>query len=183
MNADIFKHELDFISDGKVRGFVENTLKELPEYFEHVAASSSGKYHPKYALGEGGLVRHVKAAVGIAHAIFGADLPLYADLNQDVIYAALLLHDGLKHGPIDEGCSVFEHPLVMSNFILDKNEEDKALSEETSERIARCVASHMGKWTTSECSDKKLPAPYTKEEQFVHLCDYLASRKNLEYIF
>ena len=35
----------------------------------------------------------------------------------------------------------------------------------------------MGYWNTSDYSDVTLPRPETKEQNFVHMCDYLASRK------
>lgn len=38
--------------------FTIEVLKQVPSYFYIVQASSSGRYHPTYALGEGGLVRH-----------------------------------------------------------------------------------------------------------------------------
>ena len=44
-------------------------IEMLPDYFFHEAASSTGKYHPKYALGDGGLLRHTKAAVRIAYEL------------------------------------------------------------------------------------------------------------------
>ena len=46
----------------------------LPEYFFEVAASSTGKYHPVYALGVGGLVRHTIAAVEIANEMYRMDM-------------------------------------------------------------------------------------------------------------
>ena len=49
--------------------------------------------------------------------------------------------------------------------------------------IARAVASHMGKWTTSKYSDVVLPRPKTDIQKCVHLCDYLASRKHLIFDF
>ena len=59
----LFQNELAWIQDDAIRSFVHDALIKLPDYFFHVAASSTGKYHPAYALGEGGLVRHTKAAV------------------------------------------------------------------------------------------------------------------------
>ena len=39
----------------------------------------------------------------------------------------------------------------------------------------------MGKWNTDYKDKTKevLPKPVTESEKFVHLCDYLASRKNI----
>lgn len=39
------------------------------------------------------------------------------------------------------------------------------------------IASHMGQWNTNDYVNIVLPKPKTQLEKFVHLCDYLASRK------
>ena len=65
-----FKDELDMITQKNVKKFTAKTLLKLPDYFFTAAASSTGKYHPKYVLGEQGLLRHTKAAVKIAAELF-----------------------------------------------------------------------------------------------------------------
>lgn len=37
--------------------------------------------------------------------------------------------------------------------------------------------SHIGQWNTNRDGEEVLPKPATKEQKFVHHCDYLASRK------
>ena len=65
---EYFLKEIPLIQTDNIRQFLEYCIANLPDYFFHVAASSSGKYHPEYALGDGGLLRHTKAAVWIANA-------------------------------------------------------------------------------------------------------------------
>ena len=72
-NSEIFATELSYIMDDTLRTFISQCLDGLPNYFRHIGASTSGKYHPAYTLGEGGLVRHTKAAVGIAKELIRAD--------------------------------------------------------------------------------------------------------------
>ena len=60
---EVFEKELEWIADSNVRDFVSTALDQVPDYFFTMAASTTGKYHPTYALGEGGLARHTKAAV------------------------------------------------------------------------------------------------------------------------
>lgn len=43
--------------------------------------------------------------------------------------------------------------------------------------ISRLIASHMGQWNRAFNSNVTLPKPKSDIQQFVHLCDYLASRK------
>lgn len=155
----------------------------VPNYFWHVQASSTGKYHPQYALGEEGLLRHTCAAVRIAVAIINLDQynGIFDDVDKDNIIVALMLHDTFKHGEEKDGkynpYSIHEHPLLAAEKVSER------LDDEHKYVIANCIASHMGEWTESNRSSYVLPKPKTLEEQMVHLCDYLASRKFLEFKF
>lgn len=190
-NSEIFVTELEFISNKKIRDFVSFVLDDLPDYFRHIGASTSGKYHPAYTIGEGGLIRHTKAAVVIAQDLFKAD----SDNDKDIVTSALILHDGLKCGMWEEH-TVFDHPLLMEDFVYKKYEEyikrnhldninniTDLLFGENIHIIAQAISSHMGKWTTSKYSDITLPIPKTNIQKCVHLCDYLASRKHLIFDF
>lgn len=194
-NSENFASELGFIISEKIRDFVSFVLDDLPDYFRHIGASTSGKYHPVYTIGEGGLIRHTKAAVAIAQDLFKADFYNFTDSDKDVVTSALILHDGLKCGMWEEH-TAFNHPLLMSDFILKKygefiekhhiNTITNALDLSFGVSIltiSDAVASHMGKWNTSAYSDDILPVPETDIQKCVHLCDYLASRKHLIFDF
>lgn len=172
----LFITELELIKNDEIRTTTEHLLEGAPEYFWHVAASSSGKYHPAYALGEGGLVRHVKAAVKFANHLFAIND--FTEKEQDYIISALLLHDVLKHGKDgDIGHTVFEHPILAAEYIRENS------TGEYAEIVSSLVATHMGQWTTSKYSSAVLQEPQTKLQKFVHECDYLASRKDIEVLF
>lgn len=47
-----FIHELNSITDENLREFASWCLDRLPKYFFEVGASSTGKYHPKFAQGK-----------------------------------------------------------------------------------------------------------------------------------
>lgn len=173
---DAFKNELSFIKNNAIREIVEYDLDRLPKYFWMIPASSSGKYHPKYVQGYGGLVRHTKAAVKIAVELF----PLYefSDEAKDLIVAALILHDGMKRGADYSDYTVHEHPELMAKMV---SFEWKSI-EMYRMLIARLIHSHMGQWNTSKYSNIVLPVPKAPTEKFVHMCDYLASRKCIEVV-
>ena len=60
-----FEMELSYINDKKIKEALLKVIKLLPDYWFTIPASSTGKYHPEYALGDGGLLRHSKAAMRI----------------------------------------------------------------------------------------------------------------------
>lgn len=177
---------LCLIKDHDIRNLVRDELNNLPEYFWHVPASSSGKYHPSYALGEGGLWRHTLAACKIAIDLF----PIYdfVQIERDRILAALLLHDGFKQGVAHTGSgnTVFEHPILMQRYLQHKyvysDSKPNSWFEHNVYLISDMIARHMGQWNTSGYSFEVLPLPQTEDEKFVHLCDYLASRKDIEVV-
>lgn len=170
-----FRTELNYIKDENIKKSAEAIISMLPDYFFHEAASSTGKYHPAYTLGDGGLVRHVKTAVTMAHELF--NIYKFDEETKDLIIFAILIHDGLKKGLVEERYTRFDHPLLIGNFLRD-NKDKLSLNDEQLERIIKMDASHMGKWNTNEYNPNViLPLPKTVEEKFVHMCDYLASRK------
>lgn len=177
----VFDVELNYIKDERIRNSAKTIVSMLPDYFFKVAASSTGKYHPKYALGDGGLVRHTKAAVRIAQELFG--IYKFPDETKDLITMALIIHDGLKKNIVEERYTRFDHPLLIAKFVRD-NKDKLELTDDEVELVANMDASHMGRWNTNEYSPGVvLPLPKTVEQKFVHMCDYLASRKCIELEF
>lgn len=179
MRSDCFIQELNLIRDKNLRAFITEYMENfVPDYFYVVPASSSGKYHPKYALGVGGLVRHTKACVAIAEELLS--LEQNRGLNHDKIISALIIHDTFKQGLKSNGHTKFEHPVFASNAIRLFAKEYHSDMVDVAEDISWLVVSHMGEWNTSKYSRIVLPKPSTEEQKFVHMCDYLASRKNIE---
>lgn len=157
--------------------------KHIDQKFWSVPASSSGKYHPAYALGEGGLARHTIAALVIAKDLLEIS-KLQDTRERDIVFASLAIHDSCKQGFKYNGHTVWEHPLIAAdewrafaeNYIVGGV---CPLATDMIDSICGSVSSHMGKWTTSNYSQVVLPAPKTLIQKFVHICDYLASRKSI----
>ncbi len=173
--CNIFAVELSYIQDAKIRSSAQKIISLLPDYYFHEPASSTGKYHPKFSLGERGLVRHVKVAVRYAQELF--NIYKFDQETKDLIIFALIIHDGIKKGRDGSKMMAFDHPLLIGDF-LREHESELELSSEQLERIIKMDASHMGRWNTNKFEpDVVLPIPKTVEEKFVHMCDYLSSRK------
>lgn len=186
MENSIFDYELSFIKNPDIKNFTIKALESLPDYFYEVAASSSGKYHPQYALGQGGLVRHTKAAVRIALELFRCETVTghYSDNTKDIIISALLLHDGCKHGLNGSKYTITEHPIVVVEMIRNNNDLNNLLDKEIFDKIMNGILTHMGQWTSDYKTGKEvLEKPKTGIQNFIHMCDYLASRKSIEINF
>ena len=181
---EVFKIELDYIKSDRIRRSCLEMIKVLPDYFFEIEASSTGKYHPNYALGKGGLVRHTKAAIRIAYELLGDACigDKYTQDEKDLMIMALLLHDGVKSGVPKEKYTRFDHPIMMAEMLMDY-EDNMELEMEEIEFLGDVIKTHMGPWTTDYNGVEVLERPKTKCQNFVHMCDFLASRKFLEVPF
>lgn len=181
---NVFDKELSYIKDERLRKNAEILIDLLPKYFFEVPASSTGKYHPSFSLGEGGLVRHTKCAVRIAYEFLTNEAlgSTFNDKEKDLMIISLILHDGLKSGLVKEEYTKFEHPILMADYIKD-NKDKLTLTDVEIEFIRECIMSHMGNFNTNKYSNVILPIPKNKYQKFVHMCDYYASRKFLDIVF
>lgn len=191
-NVETFEKELNYIKDEKIRWITKCCLYDAPDYFFEIPASSTGKFHPDYALGEGGLVRHVKAACKMLHDFIKLEFFKCTDEEHDYSIAALILHDCRKSGVNHGQYTVHEHPVLAADLVRDTCDalicENEAFGDtatgiainEYYKNVPHLIESHMGQWNWSKRSSIKLPKPKTTMEFLVHLADYLASRKYLE---
>ena len=183
MKKEHLKTELEKINNENIKKSTELILDLLPDYFYTMPASTSGKYHPIFSLGEGGLVRHIKVACRILEEMFNNEsFSTYSEYEKDLIRMALILHDGFKSGKTYSNHTAVEHPLLMADFIKE-NLNLLFISEEDVKYVSRIISSHMGPWTKDREGNEVLPKPKNKEELLVHLCDYIASRNFLNVYF
>ena len=170
-----------------IREFAKVLVEGLPNYIWEVGASSTGKYHPAYSLGEGGLMRHQIAVVRFLNFFFELEQynTLFSSREMDLMRVAGLVHDGRKSGEQSDyersKFTKFDHPIQMANVI--RSYDGKYLNHDEIEFIAHCIASHMGQWNTDRKSSVVLDKPKDGYQFFVHLADYLASRKDLTMAF
>ena len=178
---------LDTFENEDIKEFAIVLLDDIPEYIWHVGASSTGKYHPAYSLGEGGLMRHQMAVVRFLNFFF--ELEQYnSKLNSremDLMRLSGLVHDGMKSGTQEayEGSKYtkFDHPILMAEMI--RSYDGKYLTHEELELVADTISRHMGQWNSDRKSDVVLPKPNNKFARMLHTADYLASRKCLTMDF
>jgi len=173
--------------------FALDLLDKVSEYFWVEAASSTGKHHPEYGLGEGGLARHSLMVYRWLKLLLEANEQDMKDFVPGMVVASLF-HDCRKRGPTADGISehtLFEHPILAAKFVMDESErflkenreflensiEDEDAFKHNVAVAVSCIETHMGKFNTSKHSEIVLPKPKTPMQYMVHLADYIASRK------
>lgn len=175
----LFQRELSYIASKGVRTFCETLITDADDYFFTVPASSSGKYHPAFALGDGGLVRHTKAVAYFVNEIIRPEIELGALTRReaDLLITAAIAHDIKKQGDGIEGHTVKEHPKLASDYIVkvydeyDWGEDDDAVDASDISFMRNVVETHMGPWQE--------PKPETRHQLILFYADYIASRKEI----
>lgn len=173
--VDEFEAELRLIKNEEIRDFIRYCLEKAPPYFYEVPSSSGGKYHPSWANGEGGLVRHSRAA-----AILAVDFARMYKLEgneADAVVAATIIHDICKWGIPGGKYTTPDHSYTGAKYVHNLaaayGKEVPKLKE-----ILGGVAWHNGQWEkrTNGQKVKSFPEEFSLIEQAVHCADYTASR-------
>lgn len=166
---ELLSYEVAQIDDDDIRNFVKMTLDSVDPIHRIKPASSTGKYHPKYAAGEGGLIRHTKVVVRNVIELIRATPAVESE--KDELIAAAIIHDMWKYPEgRDHEFTAFDHPALGGKWCKDHGFET----------IGRLVAAHQGIWTTS----RQMPGfeneqPRKFDEWVLHYSDLMASRAYL----
>ncbi len=181
---EVFKTEINYLKNPKYQENVKTLIELVPDYFFIIPAASTGKYHPQFAQGEAGLVRHTKAALKIAKDILSLEYMnnIFTNDEKDLLLIAIMFHDTHKLGVPKEKYTRFDHPLLAASFIKD-NQDKTTFTDKEINIITKTISSHMGQWNTNSYSNITLPKPNDKYEFFVHMCDFLSSKKYLDVKF
>lgn len=178
---------LDTFENEDIKEFATVLLDNIPDYIWHVGASSTGKYHPAYSLGDGGLMRHQIAVVRFLNFFFALEQynTKLTSRERDLMRLAGLVHDARKSGSQEDyersKFTKFNHPILMADVV--RGFDGRYLSHDEIELVANTISKHMGQWCTDKKSSFELPKPNDKYSKLVHLADYLASRKDLTMDF
>ena len=174
-NSKFFEREIELIQSEDYRMFVKHYLdNKCPSYFWEIGASSSGKYHPSFSQGVGGLVRHTKAVVMFAEELLRMSSYMYmSDEHKDFVIMACILHDTCKYGQVVYNKEDYkEHARNASSLVSDAWYD--YFGAYPSEFFLSAIRCHMGQW--SEREDR----PFTNIDRCVHMADYMASRSFID---
>lgn len=174
MKSATFTRELKLVKSDALRDFAIMYLNNyVPSYFWEIGASASGKYHPKFSQGDGGLVRHTKAVVMFLEELLKMSSYAYmSDDYKDYAIVAAICHDTCKYG-----CKEFDKNEYSSHGenaakLMAECWHDMYPTSDLPELMRLAVLSHMGQWG----ADK----PFTNIDRVVHMADYIASRNFID---
>lgn len=165
--------------------FVRYVFDNVADGFFEKSASSTGKYYPDFAQGDGGLLRHTLKAAEVWDELWSAYS--YKFNEEEIAYsfglAAVLLHDSCKYDKdFSKEYTLSYHDDLGAEFVgelFDKFSEDKfdgmstsyiIIVQEIYTTLTDAIASHHGRWSTTR-------QPQTFFDELIFLSDYVASRK------
>ena len=170
-----FEREIALIKNEDYRKFIEHYLNNVcPSYFWEIGASSSGKYHPQFSQGEGGLVRHTKAVVMFAEELLRMSSYMYmSEEHKDFVIMACIVHDTCKYGSVEFDKELYKDHAVNASVMVDNAWYDY-FGVNASEFFLSAIRCHMGQWSERE------NRPFTNIDRCVHMADYMASRNFID---
>ena len=170
---EFFEREIQLIQSEDYRNFVRWYFDTcVGEWFWKSGASSSGKYHPQFTKGEGGLVKHTRAVVWMCEELLKMSSYAYMKSEyKDYARVACLLHDTCKYGGLEEDHDCYKiHGELAADKIAHAWYEFFDGSH-CPELLTMAIRSHMGQWV-----ENRDDRPFTNIDRLVHLSDYIASR-------
>lgn len=171
---ETFEREISLIKNIDYQNFICYYLDSVGDWFFHEAASSTGRYHPQFAKGEGGLVRHTKAVVMFAEELLRmSPYCYYPEEYKDYIIMACIVHDTCKYGLGEYDKTQYKYH-ARNAAICVNNKWLEYFNEPAPFLLLSAIRGHMGQW--SEKEDK----PFTSIDHCVHLADYMASRNFID---
>lgn len=176
-NCQFFETEIANITNENYQAFVKHYLTHYtPNYFWKIGASSTGKFHPAFSQGVGGLVRHTKAVSIFCEELLRMSQWAYmTDDRKDLARVACILHDTCKYGVHDEmEKENYKFHATAAAFRV-KDAWQELFDEEAPYELVQAIRSHMGQWST-----EKDDRPFTPIDRLVHMADYIASRNFID---
>ena len=167
---ELFENEINYIQDEELRDFVRWFFDEkVGAWFWTSGASSSGKYHPIFSQGKGGLVRHTRSVAMVCWELLRMNSYAYMkDEYKDYAIVACLLHDVCKYGVGNEiDKNAYKDHGKLAAELVDFAWLD-FFNKPAPEFLCSAIRTHMGQWGEEK--------PFTNIDRLVHLSDYIASR-------
>jgi len=173
------KDELNLIDNVQIKNFVIGCLDIAPDYFWKIPSSSTGKYHPKDEIKEGGLILHVKRSVKIATDLCRC-FEVVGD-DRDCVISAMIMHDVCKNGyPVDAGHTVDGHGSLWINIAMHVSNKMLILNSKTIRLIGRLIGGHMGRFDMPFIGSENILDWIVQSSDYISSRDYVIVNVNEE---
>ncbi len=180
----VFEPLLEDFETELFKEYFNDMVAEIPDYIFIMPSSTSGKYHNRTQCEKYGQIYHEYMFASILNhrLILKGNREKYNTPEiRDCMRCVPVFHDAIKCGWNRSRYTVHEHPMLAAEWVRNTKVEHD-ISNEYKEIIAGMCEAHSGEWTTNKRSSVVLPEPRNDMELFIHECDILSSRADLDMI-
>lgn len=182
----VFKPMLDNFETSEMKLYFIDMVAEIPDEIFYKPSSSTGKYHNKTQCETYGQLWHIYMFSSILNHrlnLKGNKERFKSTTQRDCMRCVPAFHDAIKYGLDGENAkyTVFEHPMLAHDWVLNTKVKHD-IDAKYKKVIADMCAAHSGEWTTSKRSTIVLPEPKNDIEFFIHECDILSSRNDIDML-
>lgn len=166
----------------EMKAYFMDMVAEIPDYIFTMPSSTSLKYHNKTQCQTFGQIYHIYMFAKILEYRLNLEWnkELYYDpISRDCMRCVAVFHDAVKCGWEKSKHTVSEHPILAAKWVMDTKVEHD-ISTDLKKYIATMCIAHSGEWNKDRSGKVIMPKPSLPEEFFIHECDYLASRADLD---
>lgn len=182
--VNVFIQMLTNFETNEIKNYFIDMVKEIPDIIFTMPSSTSGKFHNKTQCETYGQVYHAYMFSEILNYRLNlkGNKEKYNDpVVRDCMRCVPVFHDAVKCGWNGSAHTVHEHPMLAHDWVLNTVVEHD-IDMKLKEMIADMCAAHSGEWISSKRSKVVLPEPKNDMELFIHECDILSSRSNIDMI-
>lgn len=164
--------------------YFRDMTAEIPEYIFTMPSSTSGKYHNVTQCEKFGQIYHeYMFAIILNHRLRlkGNKEKYNTPEIRDSMRCVPVFHDAVKCGWNGSQYTVQNHPMLAAEWVrITQVEHDIPLLYK--EIIAEMCETHSGEWNKSKSGKEIMPEPRNDMEFFIHECDILSSRADLDMV-
>ena len=175
--ADTFETDL-------FRGYFLDMCEAIPDYIFIMPSSTSSKFHNSTQCQKFGQICHAMMFSKILEYrlnLEGNKTKYNTPEIRDCMRCVPVFHDAVKCGWNGSPYTVQNHPVLAAEWVKGTVVQHD-ISQEFKDTIADMCLTHSGEWNTSKGGNEIMPKPRNDMELFIHECDYLSSRADIDWI-
>lgn len=184
MKREVFALLADNYETDRIREYFLDMVEEIPDYIFTMPSSTSGKYHNKTQCETYGQIYHVFMFASILeHRLrLKGNREKYATPEiRDCMRCVPAFHDAIKCGWNGSKYTVQDHPMLAAKWVME-TKPSHDIPVELKQMIADMCEAHSGEWNKSRSGEVLMSEPRNDMEFFIHECDILASRNDIDWI-
>lgn len=166
------------------KAYYLDMVAEIPDYIFTMPSSTSGKFHNSTQCQTYGQVYHIYMFDSVLnHRLrLKGNKELYPTPEErDAMRCVPVFHDAVKCGWNGSRYTVQDHPMLAAKWVIETTVEHD-IPMEYKQMIADMCEAHSGEWNKSRSGQVIMSEPRNPREFFIHECDILASRSDLDYL-